>query len=126
MSEQKDELKIKGEIKKILDVQEGTSKAGKEWKKLDFVVVKGVGSDYPKDVCFTIFGEEKIDKFLQYNKVGDEVSVFFDVESREYNDKYFSNINAWMVKKSSDGESATPASASAPANNSSEEEVLPF
>ena len=57
-------LQITGTITKITDVQEGTAKSsGKTWKKLGFVVQ--TTSEYPKDVFFSVFGEEKLENFLR-------------------------------------------------------------
>jgi hypothetical protein len=89
------ELKVRGTITSILDVQTGTSKSGNEWAKIGFVI--NTGGDYPKDVAFTIFGVEKVDKFLQYNKEGDEVEVSFDPSSREHEGRYYTDLNAWKV-----------------------------
>lgn len=88
-------LQITGTITKITDVIEGTSKAGKSWKKLTFVIQ--TSSEYPKDVAFTVFGEEKVDNFVKYNKVGQLVDVSFNVESREYNDRFYTDLQAWKV-----------------------------
>ena len=95
------ELKVTGEIVKILPVESGVSNAGKDWKKINFVV--NTGAEYNPEICFEIFGDDKVDKFLKYNKVGDNVDVDFNVSSREYNGKYYHNIGAWRVFKS-DGE----------------------
>ena len=89
------DLKLKGSITKIQDVQEGSSNAGKNWKKLGFVVQ--TEGDYPKNVHFSVFGEEKVDNFMKYNKVGQNVEVSFNVESREYNDRYYTDLQAWKV-----------------------------
>tara|TARA_R110000824_G_scaffold210581_2_gene396474 strand:- start:866 stop:1243 length:378 start_codon:yes stop_codon:yes gene_type:complete len=88
-------LQITGTITKVSDVQEGTSKAGKSWKKLGFLVE--AEGEYPKDVYFTVFGEEKVDNFLKYNKVGQTVDVSFNVESREYNERFYTDLQAWKV-----------------------------
>jgi len=88
-------LQITGTTTKITEVIEGTSKAGKSWKKLGFVVQ--TSSEYPKDVYFTVFGEEKVDNFLKYNKAGQLVDVSFNVESREYNDRFYTDLQAWKV-----------------------------
>ena len=90
------ELKIKGKIVKVLEVESGTSKAGKEWKKQGFVI--DTGKEYNPEVCFSMFGDEKVDNFAKYNKEGQEVEVSFNVSSREFNGKYFHNLDAWMVK----------------------------
>lgn len=90
------ELKITGTIKEIFDLQSGKSKQG-DWVKTSFLLT--TGGDYPKDVLFSIFGAEKVDKFMQYNEVGGQVEVSFNPSSREYNGKYYTNLDAWMVKK---------------------------
>lgn len=88
-------LQVKGKITKILDVEKGESKAGKEWQKINFVV--DTGAEFNPEVCFQIFGEEKVNNFTQYNKVGSDVEVSFNVSSREYNGKYYHNLDAWKV-----------------------------
>ena len=87
-------LAIKGRIKTILDVESGTSKAGKGWRKQSFVV--DTGAQYNPDVCFGVFGDEKIDMLAKFNP-GAEVEVAFNVSSREYNGKYYHNIDAWKI-----------------------------
>jgi hypothetical protein len=102
-------LQITGPITKITDVIEGTSKAGKSWKKLGFVVQ--TISEYPKDVYFTVFGEEKVENFLKFNKVGQTVDVSFNVESREYNDRFYTDLQAWKVFTNASGEQASKTEA---------------
>jgi len=91
------ELKIKGKITKVLEVEKGTSKAGKEWEKLNFVI--DTGNEFNPEVCFQLFGTEKVENFNKYNKVGDDVEVDFNVSSREFNGKYYHNLDAWKVFK---------------------------
>ena len=99
-------LQITGTIKSIGEVQSGTSKTtNKEWKKINFVVqTKG---EYAKDVAFNVFGAEKVDNFTKYNKVGQMVDVSFDVESREYKGRYYTDLNAWKVFTNKDGATAS-------------------
>ena len=76
-------------------IQEGVSKKGTSWKKLGFIITtKG---EYQNDVYFTVFGEEKVDNFMKYNKVGQMVEVSFNINAREYNDRYYTDLNAWKV-----------------------------
>ena len=93
------ELKVKGKILKILDVESGVSKADKEWKKQNFVI--DTGEQYNPEICFQVFGAEKCENLTKFNKVGDEVTVNFNVSSREFNGKYYHNLDAWMLKKTS-------------------------
>ena len=92
------DLKISGTITKILEVEKGVSGAGKDWQKVSFVILPP--DQYAKDICFQIFGEDKVNNFLKYNKIGAMVDVSFNVSSREYNGKYFHNLDAWRVFKS--------------------------
>jgi hypothetical protein len=103
-------LQITGVITKITETQEGQSKSsGKSWKKLGFVVQ--TASEYPKDVYFTVFGEEKVDNFLKYNKVGQTVDVSFNVESREYNERFYTDLQAWKVFTASSSETTEKVAA---------------
>ena len=104
-------MKVTGTIEKIGEVTEGTSKSGKAWKKVEFVLV--TPDQYNNLYAFTVFGEEKVDKFIKYNKVGSRVDVDFNVETREYNDKYYTNLQAWKIFK-------------AESNDTTEEEDLPY
>jgi len=91
-------MELKGEIKVILDTQEGTSAAGKEWKKLTFVISNNDGYEGREQIfAFDIFGADKVDKFLQHNEVGKKVEVSYNIESKEYNGKYYTNLSAWKV-----------------------------
>jgi hypothetical protein len=92
------DLKIKGKIVKILEVEKGTSKAGKEWQKQNFVI--DTGSKYNPEICFQLFGDEKIGMLRNFAK-GEEVEVSFNVSSREYNGRYFHNLDAWLIKSAS-------------------------
>ena len=98
------ELKVKGKIEKILEVEKGTSKAGKEYQKVNFVI--NTGDKYNPLICFQIFGEEKVSKFIQYNSIGKEVEVSFNISSREFDGKFYHSIDAWRIDKA-DG-SSTP------------------
>ena len=116
-------LQITGTIKTIGELQSGVSKAtNKEWKKLNFVVE--TTGEYAKSVAFNLFGGEKVDNFVKYNKVGQLVDISFDAESREYKGKYYTDLNAWKVFTNKGEKTATPetAGASAPVDHG----TMPF
>lgn len=92
-------LEISGKITQVLPVQSGTSKAGKEWQKQEFVIE--TEEQFPRNVCFTLFGD-KISLLNGFNN-GDEVAVAFNLESREYNGRWFHNVNAWRINKTAQG-----------------------
>lgn len=86
------ELTISGRIALILPLQTGTSKAGNPWKKQSYVL-DTVGQ-YPKKVCFSLFGD-KVEQFPI--QVGQEVTVSIDIDSREFNGRWYTEINAWNI-----------------------------
>ena len=88
-------LQIKGKVQEILKSESGVSRAGKEWKKQEFVIE--TDEQYPRKVCFTLFNDKT--SLVDGLSAGEEVEVSFNVESREYNGKWFHNINAWKIDK---------------------------
>lgn len=89
-------LQITGTITKIGEPVEGVAKSsGNPWKKIGFVI--NTGGDYPKNVYFVVFGVEKVDNFIKFNKVGQNVDVSFNAESREYKGQHYTELNAWKV-----------------------------
>lgn len=99
-------LEVKGQLIQILPVQSGTSKAGKEWSKQEFIIE--TEEQFPKKVCFTLFGDKV--SLLNGISVNDQVEVSFNVESREFSGRWYHNINAWRINpvQSSGGNDATP------------------
>jgi len=88
-------LQIKGKIQQILKPESGVSRAGKEWKKQEFVIE--TEEQFPRKVCFTLFNDKV--SLVDGLSAGDEVEVAFNVESREFNGKWYHNINAWKIEK---------------------------
>lgn len=86
-------MDVKGTLVQILKLEEGVSKAGKAWSKQDFVIE--TNEQYPKKVCFTLFGEKV--SLIDGISEGSEVEVFFNLESRDFNGKWYHNINAWKI-----------------------------
>jgi hypothetical protein len=114
---------ITGTIKKILEVEKGTSKAtGKEWQKQLFVVSNNEGYENREQIfCFEVFGEDKVSKLTQYNKEGDNVTVHFNISTNEWNGKYFTSLGAWKVMKADRGEIKSPVN-----TDDENDEPLPF
>ena len=80
-----------GKIKRIFDLQ--TFNSG--FTKREFVVT--VPDKYPQDLCFGALKEKT--SMLDSVKEGDEVTVQFDIAGREYNGRYYVNLNAWKLEK---------------------------
>ena len=90
-------MEVKGTLVKKLPVEGGISKSEKQWKKQTVVI--DTGAEYNPEIAVTAFGDEKL-KDLDKLSVGDEVLIKCNVSSREYNGKYFHNIDGyWFAKK---------------------------
>ena len=99
-------MDIVGKIIQVLPLQEGVSKTGNPWKVQSYVLE--TQEQYPRKVCFEIFGEERIKNNLC--NIDDLVTVSFDIESREFNGRWYTSIRAWRVQQG-DMTSAQPATA---------------
>jgi hypothetical protein len=97
-------LEVKGQLLQILPVQSGVSKAGNEWSKQEFVIE--TQEQFPKKVCFTLFGDKLT--LLNGISVGDVINVAFNLESREFNGRWFHNINAWRITGADAAQDAAP------------------
>lgn len=78
-------------IIKVLPIQTGTSKDGKDWKKQEIVIE--VAGEYTKKVCMALWE----DTFTNIVKEGVNVDVEFDIESREYNSKWYTDCKIWKM-----------------------------
>ena len=84
-------MEIVGKIIQVLPLQSGTSsRTGNSWQVQSYVLE--TQEQYPRKVCFEIFGEDKI-KNNPCN-IDDLVTVSFDIESREFNCRWYTNIRA--------------------------------
>jgi hypothetical protein len=94
-------MEVKGTVKLIAPAETGVSQAGKQWKKQ--IIVVDTGADYNPDIAIQAFGED-----LNKLSVGDSVLIKCNVSSREYNGKYFHNIDGWWFTKNTKEETAAP------------------
>lgn len=89
-------LEIEGKIITKLPVQNGTSARG-PWSKQEFVIEYQEGN-YPNQVCMNVWGEDKV-KDLEQFQAGETVKVSFNLSSREYNGRWYSDIRAWRIER---------------------------
>ena len=87
-------MEISGKIIQVLPLQQGTSKAGNPWKKQEYVLE--THDTYPRKVKFDFFGD-RVDQFPL--ALGEEVTVSFDLESREFNGRWYTDVRAWKAEK---------------------------
>ena len=89
-------MEIIGKLVQKLERETGVSKEGKSWEKQS-ILVEQAGAEYNKEVAISFFGK-KIKK-LRDIEVGSDVSVSINLSSREYNGKYYHNIDGWFIAK---------------------------
>lgn len=95
-------MNISGKVVQVLPIQTGTSKAGNPWQKQEFVIDQG--GQYPRKVCISLFG----DNVAKIPQVGQDVMVSVDIDSREFNGRWYTEIKAWNVVQAG-AQQAAPA-----------------
>lgn len=103
-------MEIAGKILEVLPKVTGTNKSGNPWQKQEFIL-EVQGGQYPKKALMGIWGE-KVDQF-QVQK-GEEVTVSFDIDCREYNGRWYNDIRAWNVVKKSGAPAQSAPQVSSP------------
>lgn len=130
-------MEITGKIIAALEPKSGTSsRTGNTWMSQEYVIE--THDQYPRRCCFRVFGEEKI-KNMNI-QVGEELTVSFDIDAREYQGRWYNDISAWKVDRVQVGAApvaqpeaiaAQPATAPAdgipaPDHRPGDEDDLPF
>lgn len=125
-------MELAGKVIAILEPKGGVSKnTGNPWKTQDYVIE--THEQFPRRMVFNVFGEDKINQFNI--QLGEEINVFFDINAREYQGRWFNDIRAWRVDRNVGEVSAAesvnpqvaPAEMSAPAFEQQDStEDLPF
>lgn len=88
-------MEFTGKIIAILQPRSGVSKSGNEWKAQEYVIEDH--GMYPRKMCFDVFGADKIEQFNI--QMGEELNVSFDVDARQWQDRWFNSIRAWKVDR---------------------------
>lgn len=86
-------MEINGKIIEVLEEQSGQSAKG-TWRKQQYILE--TADQYPKKVCFMVWGD-KIDDFAI--KEGQDLEVSVDIESREFNGRWYTDVKAWKVQQ---------------------------
>ena len=100
-------MEIVGKIIAVLPEQSGIAKNGNPWKVQAYVLE--TTEQYPRKVHFEIFGEERIKQ--NPCAIDQLVTVSFDIESREFNGRWYTSIRAWKVVQGDTTQPAQPAAA---------------
>lgn len=96
-------LEITGRVFSFLEEQSGSSQRG-EWKKREFIIE--TKETYPKKICISCWNE-KVDD-LKNLKVGQDVKVSINIESREYNGRWYTDVRAWRIESEAAGSPKAP------------------
>jgi len=86
-------MQLKGKIIKILEMQTGEGQKG-QWSKQEFVIE--TDGQYPQKVCFECWNTT-IENLVKF-KEGDTITVHFEPRSKEYNDRWYTTLNAWKLE----------------------------
>ena len=109
-------MDISGKITKFLKEQTGNGRNG-TWVKLEFIIE--TNEQYPKSVCIAAWGD-KVDEIRRFNP-GDQVKLSVNIESREYNERWYTDVKVWKIERdggnSADGGTSTAGGRSAGAGN---------
>ena len=88
-------MELSGKVIAVLEPRGGVSKTGNAWKVQEYVIE--THDQYPRKMCFDVFGEDKINQFNI--QVGEELTVHFDIDAREWQGRWFNSIRACKVDR---------------------------
>lgn len=131
MSQQnKIKMQLSAKLIQILPLQSGTGKNG-EWKKQDIIVE--TQEQYPKKICVSVWGDKIPSQPLI---VGINLLIDIDIESREYNGRWYTDVKAWKIQVSGEEKSLETIQNNVVSNSEKdsssigifddEDDVLPF
>lgn len=88
---------LNGQVTAILPVQQGVSqKSGQPWMSQEYVLCHEPGQ-YPRSICFRIFGEDKIKRMNI--QIGEYITVHLNIDARQGQKGYFNTVDCWNVER---------------------------
>ena len=108
----KSNMEFIGKIIAVLPLKKGIGKTtGNEWQAQEYVIEDSASGQYPRRMCFEVFGADRI---AQFNiQQGQELKVSFDIDANQWQDRWFNRIRAWKVEPAMSA-AASPAGAPVP------------
>jgi hypothetical protein len=113
-------MEINGKIIQLLPEQSGESGKG-PWRKQEYILE--TDGQYPKKVCFMAWSE-KIDEFAI--KEGESLTASIDLESREYNGRWYTDVKAWKVSRGDSSGDDIPSSSPEQYTNTQQQNPPPL
>lgn len=95
-------IEIKCKLLNKLSVQNGNSARG-PWCKQDFIVE--TIETYPRKICMNVWGNDKVAELDGY-KAGETLVVSVNIESREFNGRWYTDVRAWKIQRETNEASA--------------------
>lgn len=86
-------MELQGTLKQILPIESGESKSGKTWQKQTIIIE--TADAYPKQIAVEV-SEKALSRLQDYSE-GMTITCSINIESREYNGKWYTSINAWKI-----------------------------
>lgn len=96
-------LEITGRLIQKLPMQSGTSARG-SWQKQEFIIE--TEDQYPRKICANLWGD-KADMLNRFNE-GDRIRMSFEIESREFNGRWYTDVKAWRLDVPMDASAGMP------------------
>lgn len=87
-------MEISGKLIEKLPQQTGQGRNG-AWVKQEFIIE--TPDQYPKKVCIALWGEKA--KEIDSISIGENIKASINVESREFNGKWYTDVKAWRIEK---------------------------
>ena len=120
-------LEVTGKLYRAFDTQQVSD----SFKKRELVLLTDDDGKYPQHVKFELTQDKCID--LDMFKEGQTITVSFNLRGREWNGKYFTNLQAWRIQDAStitapppQAQSGAPSFPTAPRQDNPEKDDLPF
>lgn len=91
-------MEITGKIIQVLPLQTGVSRSGSNWQVQTYILE--TIENYPRKVAIELFNRNAD----QYKcNIDDVVTVSYDLESREFNGRWYTSVRAWRIDPATQG-----------------------
>jgi hypothetical protein len=113
-------IEVIGTLRQILPEVTGNGKNG-AWMKQEFVIE--TSDMYPKKICISAWGDKV--EMLKNFSVGEDLKVSVNIESREYNSRWYTDVRAWKIERSGEASSESNSNSQSAASSKSTKSAPP-
>lgn len=97
-------MEATGILLKKVNERQGVSQNGVAWKRADYILQ--TEEMFPKHICFSV-ADGQVGRFAQFDSMlGKEVTVMFNVDAREYNGRWYNDVQAYGIRLMAGGATA--------------------